>query len=76
MARNDLAFGHIFKQPQSRAETRSDITDRTVREIIKSESDLRAAKTAKLRQARLDHEESLADAGKTAKPSRGKSRKK
>lgn len=46
----------LFKPAPSKAETRADITDRTVRAILDDEVAKRRAKTAKLRAARLKAE--------------------
>lgn len=67
---------NLFKPKPSKAETKADITDNTARAIIGDEAARREAKTAKLRQARLEHEAKLAAlpppaktrAGRAAKP--------
>ena len=46
----------LFKPARSKAETKAEITDRTVREILDDEVAKRRAKTAKLRAARLAKE--------------------
>ena len=43
----------LFKPAPSRRETKSDITDRTVRAILADEAARSRAKTAKLRAARM-----------------------
>lgn len=47
----------LFKPSRSKAETKAEITDRTVRAILDDEEAKRRAKTAKLRAARLAQEE-------------------
>lgn len=58
----------LFKPKQSKAETKADITDRTARALFNDEAARREAKTARLRQARLDSEAKLAAVEKPAKP--------
>ena len=43
----------LFKQTRPKAETKAEITDRTVRAILDDEAAKRRAKTEKLRAARL-----------------------
>lgn len=51
--------GSVFKPLQTRTETRSDATARAAREIIDTEATARAAKTERLRAARLARDESV-----------------
>jgi hypothetical protein len=46
----------LFKPKQSKAESKADTTNRTARGIIGAEAQKRDAKTARLRQARLEKE--------------------
>lgn len=46
----------LFTPKASKAETKADITNHAVRTIIRDEAARREAKTAKLRQARLENE--------------------
>ena len=46
----------IFKPTPSRTEAKSDVTTRTARAIVDTEATLRAAKTKRLRAARLARE--------------------
>ncbi|MGK2286075.1 hypothetical protein [Pedomonas sp. V897] len=46
----------LFRPTPSRSETRAEITDRTAREIIQSETERSRAKTERLRAARLEQE--------------------
>lgn len=63
----------VFKPKAPRAETRADITDHAARAIIRDEASRREAKTARLRQARLENEAKLA-AEPPAKPGPKKGR--
>lgn len=47
---------NLSKPKPSKAETKADITDHTARAIIGDEAARREAKTARLRQARLENE--------------------
>lgn len=67
-----VAKQNLFKPNQSKAETRADITDHAARTIIGDEAARREAKTAKLRQARLENEAKLALASPPAEPHRAK----
>lgn len=58
----------LFKPKSSKADTRADLTDHTARAIIGDEAARREAKTARLRQARLDNEAKLATTTPPAKP--------
>jgi hypothetical protein len=58
---------NLFRPAPSRAETKSDITDKTARALIEAEADSRDAKTARLRLARLAME-ALQPAIAPAKP--------
>lgn len=51
-----LMTGAVFKPKPSRSESRADVTDHAARTIIAAETERRDAKTAKLRQARLERE--------------------
>jgi len=58
---SDILTEHnLFKPRQSKAETKADITDRAARTIVGDEAARREAKTARLRQARLEIEAKLA----------------
>lgn len=52
----------LFKPKPSKAETKADITDHAARTIIDDEAARREAKTARLREARLQEEAKLAAA--------------
>ena len=52
----NLTKDTLFKPARSKAETKADFTDRTVRAILDDEVAKRRAKTAKLRAARLEME--------------------
>jgi hypothetical protein len=60
---------NLFKPKPSRMEARADVTNHAARAIIGAEAEQREAKTAKLRQARLEAEAKL-----SAKPSPAKQR--
>lgn len=47
---------NLFRPSGSKAETKAEITNHTARAIIAAEAELRDAKTARLRQARLASE--------------------
>ena len=51
-----LAAAAAFGPKPSRAETKADVTDHAARSIISAEAERREAKTARLRQARLEQE--------------------
>jgi len=51
-----VTTGNVFRPKPSKAETKADITDHAARAIITDEAERREAKTAKLRQARLERE--------------------
>lgn len=51
----------LFKPRASKAETKADITDHAARVIIGDEASRREAKTARLRQARLESEAKLSE---------------
>lgn len=61
-----------FKPKPSRAETKADITNQTARAIIADEAARREANTARLRQARLEREATLAAAAPPAKKPRAR----
>lgn len=56
----ELTRDTLFRTP-SRSESRAEITDRAAREIIQAETELRHAKTERLRAARLAHEAKVAE---------------
>lgn len=51
---------NLLRPTRSKAETKADVTDYNARAIIGAEAEHRDAKTARLRQARLEHEANLA----------------
>lgn len=54
---SDITQHNLFKPPaRSKAESKAQTTDNTARAIIGDEAERREAKTAKLRQARLESE--------------------
>ncbi len=59
---------NLFRAKASKAETKADITDHAARAIVGAEVDRREAKTARLRQARLEAEAKLAASAAPAKP--------
>ena len=63
-----LTEHNLFKPKTSKAETKADVTDTAARAIIGEEAKRREAKTAKLRQARLDQEAQLAAVTEPQKP--------
>ncbi|MGO4562659.1 hypothetical protein [Rhizobiales bacterium 3FA27D7] len=63
---------NLFKPKPSKAETKADITNYTARAIVGAEAELREAKTARLRQARLENEAQLATVPLPAKARRAK----
>jgi hypothetical protein len=62
----------LFRPKPSRAESKADITNRTARGIIGAEEQKRDAKTARLRQARLEKEAVLQAEPVDRKPQRRK----
>jgi hypothetical protein len=60
----------LFKPKSSKAETKADITNDAARAIIGDEAARREAKTAKLRQMRLDQEAAAAAIPAPVKPAR------
>ena len=62
----------LFRPKPSKAETKADITNHAARTITGAEAERREAKTARLRQARLEAEAALAAAPPPAKPRRAK----
>jgi hypothetical protein len=60
----------LFKPKASKAETKADITNEAARAIIDDEASRREAKTAKLRQMRLDQEAAAAAIPAPVKPAR------
>ncbi len=61
MARS-TAQHSLFKPKPSKAETKADVTSDAARAIIRDEAERREAKTARLRQERLDSEKKMAAA--------------
>ncbi|EZQ12916.1 hypothetical protein CF98_30650 [Halopseudomonas bauzanensis] len=61
---------NLFRAPKSRADTKADLTDQTARAIVDAEVEGREAKTARLRQARLEMEARSAQEPSPAKPQR------
>ena len=70
-----IAEHSLFRPKPSKPETKDDITDHAARAIIGNEAALREAKTARLRQARLENEAKLAAAPASAGQQRGKAAK-
>ena len=70
---NDIINRHnLFRAPKSKAATKADLTDRTARAIVDAEVDRREAKTARLRQARLEMEAKASEETPPAKPPRAR----
>lgn len=69
---SDITQHNLFKPRPSKAETKADITDHAARAIIGVETERREAKTARLRQARLDAETKQAASAPPTKPRRSK----
>lgn len=63
---------NLLRPARSKAETKAEVTDHTARAIIGDEAQRREAKTARLRQARLENEAKPAAAPSSAKPGRTK----
>lgn len=63
----------LFKPVKSNAEAKADQTDQTARAITNAEAEQREAKTARLRQARLEREAKAAEEPSPAKPPRARS---
>ena len=61
---------NLFKPKPSKAETKADVTTHVARAIIGAEAERREAKTARLRQARLEDEATRATVSSPAKPRR------
>ncbi|MCO5159919.1 MAG: hypothetical protein M9939_02195 [Mesorhizobium sp.] len=53
---NDVTQHNLFRPARSKAESKAQTTDNAARAIIDDEAARREAKTAKLRQARLEQE--------------------
>ena len=68
-----ITQGNLFKPKPSKAESKADITNDTARAIIGAEVERREAKTARLRQARLEMEAARPPYKKPAKTNRPKS---
>ena len=51
---------NLFRPKASKAETKADVTNHAARAIIGAEAERREAKTARLRQARMEAEAKLA----------------
>ncbi len=72
--RKSIKEHELLKPKSSKAETKADITDLAARAIIGAEAERREAKTAKLRQARMEAEAKLSASPALAnKPRRMKS---
>ena len=69
---SDITRHNLFRPKPSKAETKADITDHAARAIVDAEAEGREAKTARLRQARLEAEARLADNAAPTKPRRAK----
>ena len=67
MSRN-IDEQRLFKPKPSKAETKADITDHAARTITDEQASRREAKTARLRQARLENEAKLATLAPPFKP--------
>lgn len=63
---------NLFKPKASKAETKADTTTNAARTIIDAEVEKREAKTARLRQARLDREALAAEEAAQEMPNRAK----
>lgn len=70
-----IPAANLFKPRQSKAETKADTTDHAARAIITAEAERRDAKTARLRQARLEREAMQPPAAAPARPRSSNSRK-
>ncbi|HWK64229.1 MAG TPA: hypothetical protein VNS34_04775 [Rhizobiaceae bacterium] len=55
-----IAQHSLFKPKASKAETKADVTSDVARAIVRDEAERREAKTARLRQERLDSEKKMA----------------
>lgn len=62
----------LFKPKPSKAESKADVTNHTARAIIGAEAERREAKTARLRQARLENEAKQAENPEPVKTRRAK----
>lgn len=77
----EITKHNLFRAARPKAETRADVTDRAARAIIDAETERREAKSARLKQARLEHEAEVAASrppakqrpAKAAGPRRGRS---
>lgn len=70
---NGIVTQHnLFRPAKSKADTKADLTDQTARAIVDAEVDRREAKTARLRQARLEMEAKALEEPPPAKPPRAK----
>lgn len=63
---------NLFKPRPSKAESKADITNYTARAITSAEAEHREAKTARLRQVRLENEARPAALAASAAPRRAK----
>lgn len=63
-----ITEANLFKPKASKAESKADITNHAARAIIDDEAAKRAAKSARLRAARLENEAKLAEIAPPAKP--------
>lgn len=76
---SQVATGSAGRPKPSKTETRAEITDHAARAIITAEAERREAKTARLRQARLEREAAMrraAAAAASSRPQRMTNRKK
>lgn len=69
---SDVTQQNLFRPARSKAESKADTTNNAARAIIDDEAARREAKTAKLRQARLEQE---AAAETEAKPAARKAKR-
>ncbi|MCR5858904.1 hypothetical protein [Mesorhizobium sp. J428] len=64
---SDVTQQNLFRPARSKAESKADTTNNAARAILDDEAARREAKTAKLRQARLESEARSAAAAPTPK---------
>ena len=70
---NDIINRHnLFRPATSKADTKAGLTEQTARAIIQAEVESREAKTARLRQARLEMEAKTSTEPAPARPSSAK----
>ena len=70
-----IAEHSLFKPKPSKAESKADVTNHAARTIVEADAARREAKTARLRQARLENEAKLAAESPPAKPQKSKAAK-